>query len=142
MKRTCCALFLVMSTCSTLARAADDPPERLTVIVVPEADAGARPRMLVGLYAASGVLQAYDAYSTLAGVKMQKAELNPFLSGMVKQPALFIAAKGAMTIATIATADRLWRSHHRGRAIALMAVSNGLMAVVAARNASTLRAQR
>jgi hypothetical protein len=37
------------------------------------------------------------------------------------------------------TAERLWQRGQRRRALALMAVSNGLMAVVAANNAAVLR---
>jgi hypothetical protein len=36
----------------------------------------------------------------------------------------------------------MWREHHPGRAIALMIVSNGVMAAVAARNAAVLHSIR
>ena len=45
-----------------------------------------------------------------------------------------------MTLATLYAAERQWRQHHRGRAVAIMIVSNGLMAGVAARNAWVKRA--
>jgi hypothetical protein len=38
-------------------------------------------------------------------------------------------------------AERLWRDDHRVAAIVLMAASNGLMAVVVSRNASTAQSQ-
>ena len=43
---------------------------------------------------------------------------------------------------SIYVAERLWRGHHRGQAIAMMVVSNGIMAAVAASNASIIRSQR
>jgi len=121
----------------------EDAP-RISAVVVepPPADPGKRPALLIGMYVASGVLHGYDAYSTLAGVSANAAEANPIVGDMAKQPALFIAAKSAMALTTMAAADQMWRSGHRGRAIALMAVSNGVMAIVAAHNAAVLRGQR
>ena len=120
--------------------AADHPMVTAWVTIEPlnPAIVAKRPGFLIGMYAGSGLLQAYDAYSTLAGVKANKVELNPLMSEMVKNPSVFIAAKSVMTFATIFAAERLWRQHHPGKAIALMAVSNGLMAAIAAHNASVL----
>jgi len=36
----------------------------------------------------------------------------------------------------------LWRKHHRGEAVVVMVMANGLMAYVAARNTGTLSATR
>ena len=52
------------------------------------------------------------------------------------------AVKGGVAFASIYVAERLWRTHHRGEAIAVMAVSSGVMAAVAANNAAILRGQR
>ena len=98
-----------------------------------------RPRLLVGMYAGSGLLHGYDIYSTLAGIKANKVELNPLMREIVKNPPVFIAVQSVMTLATIAVADQLWRQHHPGQAIAVMILSNGVMAAIAARNASVLR---
>ena len=127
---------------SSVAAAADHPMVTAWVTIEPvnqdDAIAAKRPGLLIGMYAGSGLLQAYDTYSTLAGVKANKVELNPLMSEMVKNPPVFIAAKSAMTLVTIFAAEQLWRQGHPGKAIALMAVSNALMAAIAARNASVL----
>jgi len=47
--------------------------------------------------------------------------------------------KGGVTAASILAADRLWRQGHKGKAIALMVTTNGVMAAVAAHNGSILR---
>ena len=108
---------------------------------VPEPAERKRSSFLIGLYAGSGLLHAYDIYSTLAGIRANKVELNPLMSDLVKNPPVFIAVQSAMTLATIAVADQLWRQHHHGQAIAVMILSNGLMAAIAARNASVLRSR-
>jgi hypothetical protein len=64
------------------------------------------------------------------------------MAPLVKQPALVIAAKAAVTVATIAAAENLWRTHHRTHAVVLLVVTNGVMAAVAANNASVLRGSR
>jgi hypothetical protein len=54
----------------------------------------------------------------------------------------FWVAKGGASLASILMAERLTKKRHRGQAIALMVVSNGIMAAVATSNARVLRAQR
>jgi Domain of unknown function (DUF5658) len=98
-----------------------------------------RPSALRPLYAASVALQAWDAYSTLAGLKRGGVELNPVMAPATKNTAVFVALKGAVAAAAIFQAERMWRDHHRVRAVAFMAVSNAVMAVVAANNQATLR---
>jgi hypothetical protein len=61
------------------------------------------------------------------------------MKGVTKYPAAFVALKAGLTIGAIMNAERLWKDDHRVAAIVLMAASNGLMAVVVSRNASTLR---
>ena len=106
---------------------------------VAEAEHGPRPTMLKGLYAASIGLQAFDGYSTFVGLRAGNAELNPAMQGAGRTPTTLLVAKATMTLTTIALADQLWRQHHRGQAIALMVISNGVMAAVAAKNTSVLR---
>jgi hypothetical protein len=101
-------------------------------------DHGPRPMALKGLYAASIGLQAFDGYSTFVCLRPGHAELNPAMQGGQTPTTLFVA-KATMTLTTIALADQLWRQHHRGQAIALMVISNGVMAAVAAKNTSVLR---
>ncbi len=101
-----------------------------------------RPLVLVPMYAGLVALQGYDTYSTLAAIRNGAVELNPLMRGTTGQPAVFVAFKGATTVASIYAAERLWRNHRKGAAIALMAVTNGMLAIVAANNASVLRSQR
>ena len=53
----------------------------------------------------------------------------------------FVAVKAAVTLGTILAAERLWRVN-KVAAIALMVVSTGVLASVAANNARTLRQLR
>jgi hypothetical protein len=97
---------------------------------------------LPSLYVSLIGLQAYDGYSTSRGLKQGAVESNGFMSGLASHPGALWAAKGGAAFVSIYAAERLWRQHRCGQAIALMAVSNGIMAAVAASNASVLRAQR
>jgi uncharacterized protein DUF5658 len=94
------------------------------------------------LYGTLAGLNAFDAHSTTRGVAGGATEANPLMRAVVGNPAAIWAVKGGVTIASIAVAERLWRQHHRGSAIAVMVISNGMMAVVAARNASVIRQLR
>src|SRR5437870_9076291 len=62
---------------------------------------GALPVMYVGVAA----LQAYDACSTLSGIKSGAIEGNPAMRAIVSHPAVFIAVKGGLTAASISTAE-------------------------------------
>lgn len=100
-----------------------------------------RGSLLPPLYVSLIGLEAYDGYSTTRALKHGATESNALLSPVVgNSPALW-AVKGAATFASIYAAERLWRRGHRGQAIVVMVVSNGVMAAVAASNASVLRAQ-
>jgi len=99
-------------------------------------------RMLTALSVGLAGLEGYDAYSTLSVTGRGGVEANPLMRGVVSHPALFIGMKAGITGASIYAAEHLWREHHRGAAIALMAVANGVMAVVAVNNASALNASR
>jgi hypothetical protein len=94
--------------------------------------------VLPSLYIASAGLQAYDAYSTLSALKLGGVEQNPFMKGITKSPAAFIAVKAGVTAASIVAAEKLWRDNKRWGAIGLMIASNSLMAIVAAHNASVV----
>jgi hypothetical protein len=100
-----------------------------------------RGSMLPLLYSGFIGLQGYDAYSTNRGVKNGASESNAILGLLTKHPAAVWAVKGGVTFASIYTAERLWRARHRRRAIAVMAVSTGIVAAVAANNALIIRAQ-
>jgi hypothetical protein len=98
----------------------------------------ALPAMYVSLIG----LQAYDGYSTTQGLSHGAVESNGFMSAVVNHPASLWAVKGGAAFASIYMAERLWRQHRRGQAIALMVATNVVMASVAVSNASIIRAQK
>ena len=98
-----------------------------------------RGALLPVLYVSLAGLNAYDAYSTTKGVSSGARESNPLMRGAAGSPAAIWAIKAGVTSASIVVAERLWRTHKRPQAIGVMIISNGLMAAVAARNASVLR---
>jgi hypothetical protein len=105
-------------------------------------DAATRGPALPALYTSLIGLQVYDGYSTSRGLKQGAVESNTFMGRLASHPGALWAAKGGAAFISIYTAERLWRQHRRGQAIALMVVSNGIMAAVAASNASVLRSQK
>lgn len=97
-----------------------------------------RPRILPLMYVSGVALQGYDAYSTFAVLGRGGVEANPLMKGAT-HPAVFVAVKGATSALTIAVAERLWRRQGRRKtAVALLVVTNGLLAISAAHNASVL----
>ena len=146
MSHTRIALFVLFSFLPLRAFAADPPvgvdaPVPAAVVVTQESSAQ-RPQLLTGLYAASVALHAYDAYSTLSGLRGGAIELNPMMKPVAGNPALFMTLKAAVAATTILSAEKLWRKGQRKQAIVVMIVSNGLMAFVDAHNAAALRTQR
>ena len=101
-----------------------------------------RPSILTALYGGSAALQAFDAYSTLKALKGGAVEANPLMKGVVGNPGVFIGIKAAVTGASIMAAEQMWRNNHRVAAIVMMVASNGVMAAVAAHNASVLNGQQ
>ena len=97
---------------------------------------------LPALYVSLAALQVVDGYTTTTGITRGAREANPLMPAVAGNTAAVWAVKGGVTLLSIYTAERLWKNHKRGQAIAMMLVSNGMMAAVAARNASVLRAQR
>lgn len=102
----------------------------------------ARGTVLPSLYAGLIGLEVYDGYSTTRGLSQGATESNPLQGAITSRQATLWAVKGGAAFVSIYVAERLWRQHRRGQAIALMVVSNGLMAATAASNASVLRGQR
>ena len=103
----------------------------------------ARGSILPGLYASLAGLQAFDAHTTLAGVRSGSArESNPIVGGLASNSAAMWALKGGATAASIVVAEKLWKQRRHSAAIATMAITNGMMAAIAARNASVLAAVR
>jgi hypothetical protein len=110
--------------------------------VAPRTFAPRRPTILPALYGASALLQGYDAYSTLTVLKHGGIEANPMMKTLTKSPAAVIGLKAGMTVISIMAAERLWKGHNRVGAIVTMAVSNSVMAMVAANNAKVLNQMR
>ncbi|MGH9384238.1 MAG: DUF5658 family protein [Vicinamibacterales bacterium] len=96
---------------------------------------------LAALSVTSAALQGLDAYTTLTAIKHGAVEANPLMRGAVRNPAVLIAVKSSMTAATIYAAQRLW-PRNKVAAVALLAVSNGVMATVVAHNMSVIRQLR
>ncbi len=78
----------------------------------------------------------------MKGLQSGAVEANGVMKGITGSPVVFWAVKGAVTAASIVAAERLWKDHRRGAAIATMLATNGVMAIVAVRNASVLSGQR
>jgi hypothetical protein len=95
---------------------------------------------LISLSVTAAALQGLDAYTTLAATNQGAHEANPVMRGVVRHPAAFVAVKASMTAATIYAAHRLWPKN-KTAAVAMLAVSNGLMAIVVARNVAVIRQQ-
>jgi hypothetical protein len=107
-----------------------------------EAPSTKRPASLFALYGGFAALQAYDAYSTLAAVKAGGLELNPMLGGVARKPGAMIALKSAVTVASIAAADRLWKKGRKKQAVVMLAATSAAMTVVAINNHSVLKKLR
>jgi hypothetical protein len=97
-----------------------------------------RPPALTVLYVSYAALQAYDVYSTTRALERGAREANPLMQSVVASTPGFIAVKAAAGIATVVGTERLWRKH-KAAALAVMFAANSVSAVVAARNAATLR---
>lgn len=100
-----------------------------------------RPAALPTLYASFAALQIFDIYSTQRAIGRGATEANPLMQNVVGNRAMFWSVKAAGTVGPMMAAERLWK-HNKVAAIAVMAVSNGVMAAVAAHNSSVLRSQR
>lgn len=100
-----------------------------------------RPAFLPALYASYAALQAFDVYSTRQALGRGAREVNPLMREVVGNPGAFVALKAGLAVGTILAADRLWKTN-KPAAIVVMLASNGVAALVAARNTRTLRQLR
>lgn len=132
------ATTLAPAVTAAAASMAQRPEFTSTLRVAPGVPRVHRPGLLPALYVGSASLQAFDAYSTLSVLEAGGREQNPLMKGVVKSPATFIAVKAGITAVSIVAAERLWKNNNRLGAVLLMAASNGMMAYVAAHNASVL----
>ena len=101
-----------------------------------------RGAVLPMLYVSFIGLEAYDGYSTNRGLRQGAVESNALVGAIAQNQRAVWAVKGATAFISIYVAERLWRGHHRGEAIAVMFVSNSVMTAVAVTNASVLRTQQ
>ena len=100
-----------------------------------------RPKLLPALYVSYAALQAFDVFSTKQALSQGAREANPLMQGVVGNTGAFVAVKAAVAVGTIVAAERLWKTN-KTAAIAVMVASNSVAAIVAARNARTLRQMR
>jgi hypothetical protein len=142
MRSTLTTIGLVLALASAPVAAAESDDSQVPTAATRSTPVAARPGIVPSLYVSLAALQAYDGYSTLRAVGSGAREMNPVMSGAARRPAAMWTLKAASTAATIYYAEKLWRSHRRGQAIALLAVANGLMGAVAAHNASVLGSMR
>jgi len=96
-----------------------------------------RPALLPMLYVSYAALQAYDVYSTRQGLSRGAREANPLMQGVVGNTGAFVAMKAGVAVATIAAAEKLWKTN-KPAAIGMMIAGNSVAAIVAARNTRTL----
>ena len=148
MNRTIAAAAVAALTISALpVSAAEAPaaaPAAASTIIVPARveRALARPALLPALYVSYAALQGYDIYSTRQALGRGAQESNPLMQGVVGTPGAFIALKAGVAAGTILAAERLWKHDQKAAAIGVMIASNLVTAVVASRNARTLRQLR
>ncbi len=141
MTRTFAAAALLLVVQALPANAETPAAAAPGTIVVPARveRALSRPAALPALYVSLAGLQAYDVFSTRQALSSGAREVNPMMSGVVGNPAAFWAVKATVTAGTIFAAERLWKNNNKAAAIALMVASNSVAAIVASRNARTLR---
>ena len=142
MTRTIAAAAVLSLTMFALpAYAEDDAATPITVTGIASpvkvAQAISRPAALTALYASYSALQAYDVYSTRQALARGAREANPLMQGVVGNTGAFVAMKAGVAVATIAAAEKLWKTN-KPAAIGVMIAGNSVAAFVAARNARTL----
>lgn len=92
-----------------------------------------RPMALPALYASTILLQALDAHSTMTAIDLGAHEANPLMKGAAGNKGTMLAVKAGVAGATIYFAEKMWKRNPVG-AIAMMAVINGVNALVVAHN--------
>jgi hypothetical protein len=94
-----------------------------------------RPSPLVPLYLGLAAAQALDLHSTALAIDRGARERNPLLRALGEDNTWEAAAiKAGLTGATIWTAERMWKRHHRVQAVILMAAVTAFQAAVDAHN--------
>lgn len=87
------------------------------------------------LYVGLASAQAFDIHSTSLAIDRGARERNPLLRALGPDNTwAAVAVKASLTGATIWTAERMWKRHHRMNAVVLMAAVTALQAAVDAHN--------
>jgi len=118
------------------AAAAVAPADQLPTFFRPVVDPYRKPsqsHLMVGLYAATAVMQALDVHSTLSAFKTGAVEGNPLMSGVSGNKASFIAMKAAVATSAIFAAKGLAK-RNKVAAIATLVAINSAYAIVARHN--------
>jgi hypothetical protein len=98
---------------------------------------------LSGLYASLAALNVVDGLTTARGLRSGTAtEANPLLGAAAKNSGALWAVKAGSTAVSVVLAERLRRGGHRGQAMAVMILTNSVMATVAANNFNVQRHAR
>jgi len=134
------SMFLLTASAQAADEAAVDPGVALKQKAVERPIA--RGAALPVLYGVLAGLQAYDGWSTVGAVNRGAVEANPAIARVAANPGAMWALKVGATSASIYAAETLWRRHRRAEAIATMVAVNGMMVVVATRNASVMQGLR
>jgi hypothetical protein len=92
-----------------------------------------RPAALPAMYATLAALNALDAYSTRRAVGMGAREVNPLMKKAAGSSGTMLAMKALSTAGTIYFTERAWKKNRKG-AVILLALVNGTMAAITARN--------
>ena len=97
-----------------------------------------RPSALPAMYVALGALNALDVYSTRRAIGSGANEANPLVTKSAGSSSAMLAAKVLSTAGTIYFAERAWKKNRKG-AVIMMALINGTMAAITARNLRNAR---
>lgn len=92
-----------------------------------------RPSALPAMYAALGALNALDVYSTRRAIGSGTDEANPLMKKAAGSSGTMLAVKALSTAGTIFFSERAWKKN-RQSAVVVMALINGTMAAITARN--------
>jgi hypothetical protein len=123
----------------TLAHAVKITPLRATTLTPKAAETWMfdrpqrRPSALPVMYAALGALQALDVYSTQRAIGAGASEANSLMKQAAGSSATMVAAKALSAAGTIYFTERAWKKNRKG-AVIMMAIVNGAMAAITARN--------
>lgn len=121
----------VEPTAALLAEAVQTRP--IDMVIPRGADGSAGTSLRRGMYVSFAALQVFDAMSTRKALAAGAREVNPLMTGVVKNNTVFLAVKAGSAVATTYFVERLAKNHPR-RAMIVMAVLNTAYAVVVVNN--------